>query len=528
MKLKKVFDRKNVPNDVEALQQQGDLFEVIISSIGDAVIATDINAKITVFNPIAEKLTGWTAQEALGRKITEVIHLINEQTRETVENPIDCVLKEGLIVGLADHTVLITRDGREIPIDDSGAPIRNKEGVLLGVVFVFRDITERKQTERVIQEARDYAENIVETVREPLVVLDADLHVVSANRVFYQTFQVTAEESKNQLFFELGDRQWDNPRLRELLEEILLQQTTFEAFEVEHDFKTIGPKTMLLNARQIRREANQVQLILLAFEDITERKQAEEKLKNFSERLEEIVKQRTRELRKTQEKLLRKEKLAVLGQLVGGIGHELRNPLSTINNTVFFLKMVLVEPEEEVMQSLDALENSVTRSMKTLNSLLDFIRPKSFRLRKTDINDVIHTTLSHITVPEMIKVVIQLEKTLPFIFADPDQLSHVFENIITNAIQAMPEGGQLLIKSVGSSPQWVEISITDSGVGMPQEVLEQLFEPLFTTKAKGIGLGLAMSKMLVEGHGGTIEVESKVGKGSTFIVRLHCGRREQK
>jgi len=131
-------------------------------------------------------------------------------------------------------------------------------------------------------------------------------------------------------------------------------------------------------------------------------------------------------------------------------------------------------------------------------------------------------------VPENVEVVSQLDGTLPIILADPDQLGQVFGNIILNAIQAMPEGGQLVMKSDVPSPEWVAVSFTDTGVGISEENLGKIFEPLFTTRTKGIGLGLAVTKTLVQGHGGTIEVQSEVGKGSTFTVRLPiCGKEKK-
>ena len=165
------------------------------------------------------------------------------------------------------------------------------------------EITERKQAERAVQEARKYAEGIVETVREPLMVLDADLRIISANRSFYRTFKVAPAETVGQFIYDLGNQQWDIPRLRELLEDILPKNTTFDDFEVEHEFLTIGRKTMLLNARRIYQEVNKTQMILLAIEDITERKQAEEKLRQYHEHLEELVEARTAELRRASEQL---------------------------------------------------------------------------------------------------------------------------------------------------------------------------------------------------------------------------------
>jgi PAS domain S-box-containing protein len=254
--------------------------------------------------------------------------------------------------------------------------------------------------------------------------------------------------------------------------------------------------------------------------DITDRKRAEKALKEYSERLEEMVEERTQELRDAQEQLIRKEKLAVLGQLAGGVGHELRNPLGAISNAVYFLNMALEEPDPDVKETLEILQKEVRTSEMIISSLLDFARTKPPTRRKVDINAVVQEALSRTTVPENIEVVSQPDGKLPIILADPDQLGQVFGNIILNAIQAMPEGGQLLVKTEAPSPEWVALSFADTGVGIPEENLGKIFEPLFTTKAKGIGLGLAVTKTLVEGHGGTIEVQSELGKGSTFTVQL--------
>jgi len=264
---------------------------------------------------------------------------------------------------------------------------------------------------------------------------------------------------------------------------------------VEHNFPSIGRRVMLVNGRQVYSRFNVSKCVLLCLEDITERKQIEEQLRNF-------------------------EKLAVLGQLAGGVGHELRNPLGAIKNAAYFLNMVLEKPKPEVKETLEILDEEVASCEHIISSLLDFARQKPPTRRKIDIEDVIQRTLSHMRVTERVEVVSQLEKAVPPILADPDQLSQVFGNIILNAIQAMPEGGQLVIKSSVPEPGWIAISFADTGVGIPAEAMTKVFEPLFTTKAKGVGLGLTIVKTLVEGHKGTIEVQSELGKGSTFTVRL--------
>jgi len=231
-------------------------------------------------------------------------------------------------------------------------------------------------------------------------------------------------------------------------------------------------------------------------------------------------KQAEEERERQQEALIRQEKLAVLGRLAGGVGHELRNPLGAISNAIYFLDMVLEEPEPEVKETLEILQKEVKTSERIISSLLDFARAKPPTWRKVNINDVVQEALSRTAVPENVEVVSQLDEALPIILADPDQLGQVFGNLILNAIQAMPEGGQLVVESKLPTPESVAVSFTDTGVGIPEENLGKLFEPLFTTKAKGVGLGLSVAKTLVDGHWGTIEVESEVGKGTTFRVRL--------
>jgi len=259
-----------------------------------------------------------------------------------------------------------------------------------------------------------------------------------------------------------------------------------------------------------------------------ERINARGRLKEYSEKLEEIVEQRTKELRDIQDELIRKERLAVLGQLAGGIGHELRNPLGAIKNATYFLNMVMEEPEPEMKETLEILEREIKSSEKIINSLLGFAHPKSLVMRKVEINDIIQEVLSHSVIPKNVKLIEKLAKSLPSILADSDQLKQVFGNIILNATQAMSKGGQLIVKSAVQNQDYLVISFIDSGEGISEENLEKLFNPLFTTKAKGIGLGLAICKSIVENHGGNIEAQSEIGRGSTFLIRLPIKRMETK
>ncbi len=241
-----------------------------------------------------------------------------------------------------------------------------------------------------------------------------------------------------------------------------------------------------------------------------------------------MMEQNAKEYRDSQAKIARNEKLAVLGQLAGGVSHELRNPLSAIKNAACFLNMVVSEPDPAVKETLEILEKEVEISERIINSLLDFARPVPATRKEVNLDNVVRRALSRITVPENIAVASQVDEALPAILADPDQLCQIFENIMLNAIQAMPDGGFLTVTIEEESPEWIAVSFTDTGIGISEESLGKLFEPLFTTKARGIGLGLAIIRTLIDGHGGDIEVQSKFGEGTTFTVSLPLNRKEKK
>jgi PAS domain S-box-containing protein len=259
-----------------------DWVPVALSCIGDGVITADARCRVSYLNPAAERLTGWTLAEAAGEEVERVFRAIDEMARGPVEPPVREVVERGLTVGLGDRTLLVARGGGECPIDASAAAIKEDGDRVVGVVLIFRDITARRQDEGLIESAKAYAESIVATVRGPLLVLDRELHVKSANRSFFETFGVAPPEVLGRFIYDLGDGQWDIPGLRMLLEEIVPENTSFEDFEVEHDFEHIGPKTMLLNARRFP-PSGRYELLLLAMEDITERKATETRFRSLLE-----------------------------------------------------------------------------------------------------------------------------------------------------------------------------------------------------------------------------------------------------
>jgi PAS domain S-box-containing protein len=275
--------------------------------------------------------------------------------------------------------------------------------------------------------------------------------------------------------------------------------------------------------------------------DITEHKQMEQEIQEKNNQLEaqneelrateeelrhtnEELQTANKELKETHEQLVRSEKLAAIGQLAGGVGHELRNPLGAISNAAYYIKgkllrSSLARKEPRVMEFLNIMDEEIATSNKIINDLLNFARTGKPAVSLASLEAVIDSTLPRLNIPENITVTKKLDADLPQVEIDVDQMRQVIVNLITNAAQAMPEGGELTI-SAHQTKRSLEISITDTGSGIPKELIGKIFDPLFTTKAKGIGLGLAVCKSIIDNHKGSISVSSRVDKGTTFTIKL--------
>ncbi len=201
------------PRADEASRFQPEWCRVILATIGDALITTDVEGRVTSLNTVAESLTGWTQTEAAGQTLESVFVIINEESRQPVESPTVRALREGVVVGLADHTLLISKDGAERPVDDRAAPIRDDAGDVVGVVLIFRDVSERRRHEQHPRDALTYADNIIATMREPFLVLDKSLRVQTANRAFYLTFHAEKAEDGRPLHPRPGQWPVEHPSL---------------------------------------------------------------------------------------------------------------------------------------------------------------------------------------------------------------------------------------------------------------------------------------------------------------------------
>jgi PAS domain S-box-containing protein len=445
-------------------------------------------------------------------------------------------------------------DGKEIWISTIKTPIRNDAGIISGILGIFHDISKQKEAEEALNKKNSDLEAAYEEItatEEELrqnyeqlengqlelreseerfrVIFERaavgksltapDGRLLKINQAFANMLGYTIEEMQ-QLDFARITLPEDLAVSRESIRCLLANERTSYAMEKRYIHKSGKIVWTDVSTTLLRNDQGAPLYFITNIIDITRQKNAEESLKKYLEKLEETVSERTRELREAQDQLVKKEKLAILGKLAGGVGHELRNPLGAIKNAAYFLDMALENPDPDVKEMVELINKEVARSENIISSLLDFARPKTLTLRKESVKKVVTESLKRNPVPGNVTVINNLDETLPEIQTDPDKLLQVFDNLISNAFQAMPTGGKLTITSKLSGPEVVSIAFADTGTGISAENMKKLFEPLFTTKIKGIGLGLVVTKTIVEAHGGHLDVRSEEGKGTTFTVNL--------
>jgi PAS domain S-box-containing protein len=253
------------------------------------------------------------------------------------------------------------------------------------------------------------------------------------------------------------------------------------------------------------------------FEDITERKNLEAKLEDYTKNLEKIVEERTKQLKDS-------ERLAAIGQTAAMVGHDLRNPLQSIVSELYLVKSDLSAITENdarsgLTESIGNIENDLEYMNKIVQDLQDFAKPIRAIAREADLEEVVADVVKKSSVPKTIQVSTRIEKDTKRVMADPDLLKRILSNLVINAVQAMPEGGKLHISSC-QEPGDVIITVQDTGAGIPEAVKPKLFTPMFTTKSKGQGFGLAIVKRMTEALNGTVTFESQEGKGTKFIIHL--------
>ena len=528
-----ITEQKRLGRELAAQQEW---FRVTLGSIGDAVIASDPDGRVTYMNGSAQTLTGWTAADAGGRALADVFHIINEKTRQPVDNPAALVMRTGHVVGLANHTVLIDRDGVERPIADSAAPIRDVHNRILGVVLVFRDVTDERRAEEAVAEQREWFKTTLESIGDAVIATDVQGRVEFMNpiaehltgwrssdasgRTCDEVFRIVNEDTR---------RTVENPVTRVLAEGTcvgLANHTVLIAADgTERPIDDSGAP--------IRGGDGRIIGVVLVFRDVSDRRRAEVERHDAAAERERLL-EAERAARGAAERASR-----VKDEFVAMVSHELRTPL---NAMLGWTQLMTKQDADQavITRGVEVIARNTRVQAQLISDLLDISRIVSGKL-SLDIH--------HVDVPAIVAdsietvqkdadergVVIrrELDTTIGSIAGDPARLQQMVWNLLSNAIKFTPKGGTITVGLRRSGPD-AEITVADTGVGIKPDFLPHIFDRFqqadqsTTRRFGGLGLGLSIVKYLVELHGGSIRAESAGdGHGAMFTIVLPSSARAE-
>ena len=403
-----------------------------------------------------------------------------------------------------------------------GEAVRRAKERLAADLIEREQVQERlRETEKQVRRARDYAEATLRTSPIPLLILQSDLRVVSGNEAFYELFKIDLQETIGRRVYELGNGEWNIPRLRELVEDILPNQDWFQGFEITHRFKNIGERTLLLNARRMEVEAGSLDRIVLAIEDVTERKRVEaerERLIKAEQELRHVAEEANR---------LKDEFLAIMS-------HELRNPL----NVILGYSELLLRSEEsrrspELLRTSDAIKRNALIQARLIRDLLDLSRLRSGKISLNNervsllvaVNHAVETVRADANAKNIGIEVVVIDEPL-FVQGDPVRLAQIVWNLLNNSVKFTPPSGRIFVR-LDSKHDQACVTVRDTGQGIEPSFLPHVFEMFRQADARknrphaGMGIGLAVVHQLVDLHQGSIAAFSDgPGKGATFTLQL--------
>ncbi|HEX6902477.1 MAG TPA: PAS domain S-box protein [Thermoanaerobaculia bacterium] len=503
--------RQKAERELAAEQER---LRITLASIGDAVISTDAEGRVTYLNRVAETLTGWTQAEAMGHPLQDVFRIVNEYTRQAAENPALKALREGVVVGLANHTVLIARDGTERPIDDSAAPMLDESGAPVGVVLVFRDVTERRRAE----EAQARLAAIVQSSQDAIISKTLDSVIRTWNAGAERLFGYTAEEAVGRPVTLLIPPE----RLNEETEILarLSRGERIEHYETVRVAKDGRRLDISLTISPLRDGEGRVIGASKVARDVTERKQAEKALRESEERLKQAV-----EALKEADR--RKDEFLAL------LAHELRNPLAPLRNGLQVMRLAPGDADL-VARSRDMMDRQLSHMVRLIDDLFDISRisRNKLELRRSRVllADVVSNAVETAR-PAIEAAGHELTVSLPpepiLLDADLTRLAQVFGNLLNNSVKYTDRGGHIWLTATREEDDRVSVTVRDTGIGIPASSLANIFDMFsqvdrsLERSTGGLGIGLALVRGLVEMHGGTVQAASPgEGQGSTFTVRL--------
>jgi len=488
-------------------RETGERLRTTLASIGDAVLTTDTEGRVTFLNAVAERLTGWASSDAAGRPVEEVFRILNERTGAAVESPVRRVIREGLVVGLANHTVLRTRNGRELPIADSGAPIRDARGRTTGVVLVFRDVSDLRTAELATRRLAA----IVSSATFALVAETPDNVITDWNPGAEELFGYTAAEMVGRKFFDLAPPGSVDPA-PSLTAELKAGRPAgeFEGLRRTRDGRVLE---VVVTLSAIRDEGGALIGVSRLIRDVTERRRQARELEQARRRAEEAS--------------------AAKDQFIAMLSHELRNPLTPVLASVHRLDRRSDLPEG-VSESLAMIRRNVELEARLIDDLLDLTRIAKGKIdldrAPVDLHELLGSVLQSSRsdfFQHGLSVTTALVAEDHHCLCDAARLQQVFLNLTRNAAKFTPPGGRVTIRTSNPAPGRIRVEVSDTGRGIRPDRLPHIFEAFdqgdvtAARRAGGLGLGLAISRSLVELHGGRIAAASEgEERGATFSVEL--------
>jgi PAS domain S-box-containing protein len=499
-------------SQIRASERQ-ELLRVTLSSIGDAVITTDVDSHVTYMNAVAESLTGWKGQEALGQPLASIFRIVNEVTRQPAESPATRALREGTVVGLANHTLLLRKDDVECPIDDSAAPIRDERGRVSGCVLIFRDVTAQRQSERdraaQLLTARLLA-SIVESSDDAIVSKSLDGVIKSWNAAAERLFGYSSEEAVGRHISLVI------PPERIAEEDHIIASLKagqrIDHFETERQRRDGQRISVSLTVSPIKDDAGNVIGASKIVRDVTERKRVEADLRRLAAHLSEADKRKD--------------------EFLATLAHELRNPLAPLCNMLEVLKRSQGD-SETLERARNTMDRQLAQLVRLVDDLLDLNRITHNRLElrqsQVELSSVIEQAVEA-SRPLADSAGHELRVSLPdeqlYTYADPARLVQVFDNLLNNSCKYTNPGGEIWVTAERQGAE-VVVTVKDTGSGIPPDKLDSIFDMFMQVDRSaarsqgGLGIGLTLVKRLVEMHGGSIEARSAgEGRGSEFAVRL--------
>lgn len=502
------------------LQVSEEKLAVTLNSIGDAVIATDGDARVTILNPLAEKLTGWTLKEAGGRSVDEIFHIINKETRLPASIPVMETLAQGTTIkGLANHTVLVARNGSECDVADSCAPIRDRDGQVIGAVLVFRDVTGEYAAQQALRDQQFYTRSLIESNIDAIMTTDPEGIITDVNN----QMEALTGRAREELIGEPFKNYFTDPARASASITQVLSEGKVTNYELTARAKDGGETVVSYNATNFYDRDGILQGVFAAARDVTERK-----------RWDHVLQENTLELQKA--KAIAEKANLAKSDFLSSMSHELRSPLNAILGFAQLIESGTPTPTATQKASIDQILHAGWYLLELINEILDLAVIESGRLS---------LSLEPVLLPDvMIECQAMIEPlaekrgismTFPhftspcYIRADRTRLKQVLVNLLSNAIKYNQPGGKVIVEYDAIAPDRVRISVKDTGAGLSPENLTQLFQAFNRLGQEaggeeGTGIGLVVSKRLVELMHGTIGAESAVGKGSVFWIELISDR----